>query len=127
MRGKKKGKEKGGADRWGRAVSEKEAGRGRERGEQAVVGKKEKSRATCGRGKGGPRGGLGHWVGLLLYFPFLFLFQSNSIYLNSKSNLNSNSYALTQRKLMHQHKCTNMLNLKINFNSLWNLFNLYAS
>jgi hypothetical protein len=68
------------------------AERGSERGEQAVGGKKEKS-----------------WVGLLLYFPFLFLFQSSSIYLNSKSNLDSNSYALTQIKLMHQHECTNML------------------
>jgi hypothetical protein len=41
--------------------------------------------------------------------------------------LDSNSYALTQIKLMHQHECTNMLNLKIIFNYLRNLIKLNAS
>jgi hypothetical protein len=87
LRGGRKEGGRRGADRWGWAVREKETGRGRSWAERAGLGavvrgknspwegKKEKSWATCGRGKGGPRGGLGHWVGLLLYSPFLFLFQ----------------------------------------------------
>jgi hypothetical protein len=44
------------------------------------------------------------------FFPFLY--QPNSILFEFGSNLNSNPYALNQIKLMHQHECTNMLNLR---------------
>jgi hypothetical protein len=42
----------------------------------------------------------------LLFYFLPFLFQTNSILFEF------NSYALNQIKLMHQHECTNMLNLK---------------
>jgi hypothetical protein len=90
-------------------------------------GKKEKSWAACGRGKGGPRGGLGHSVGLLLYFPFLFIFQSNSIYLNFQIKFGFKLLCTHSNKTytpawMHKH-----VEPKINFNSLWNLIKLNAS
>ena len=72
-----------------------------------------------GRGAGlrGERGkeelGWVAWVEARLGFPFfpilfLFYFKHHSNLFEFKPNLNSKPYALNQRKLMHQHECTNM-------------------
>ena len=66
-----------------------------------------------GRGAGlrGERGkeelGWVAWVEARLGFPF-FLFFSFSISNTTQIYLNSEPYALNQRKLIHQHECTNM-------------------
>jgi hypothetical protein len=111
-RGGRKERRREGVDRWGRAASEREREGERERAELAAegggvseLGQAWEGEKWAARGKRWAAG----WTAFLP--PFLFLFQSNSIYLNSKSNLDSNSYALTQIKLMQQHECTNMLNL----------------
>ena len=52
------------------------------------------------------------WAGLSFCFGFPFLFQTTLKLFEFKSTLNSNSYALNQRKLMHQHECTNKSNLE---------------
>ena len=80
---------------------------------------------SCGLG----RAGTGIWVGFLLFslsflFPISFQIQLN--YLNSKTTLNSSTYALKPKKQMHQHVCTNKLALKINFNYLCNKIRLNA-
>jgi hypothetical protein len=97
--------EEEGADRWGRAV------RGRERESPGAA------RPSAGR-ESGPRRRKGEWAtgketgpwgkremgrarlkarfAFSYFFPFLFLTNSNLFEL--KSNLNSNSYALTQIK-----------------------------
>jgi hypothetical protein len=63
------------------------------------------------RPKGEERSRLGWSAARVAFlFPSLFLFQTNSNLFEFKSNLNSNSYALTPIKLMHRHECTNMLN-----------------
>ena len=54
--------------------------------------------------------GLG-WV-LVSSSSFLFYFEHHSNLFEFKSNLNSNSYALKQLKLMHQHECNNEFNLE---------------
>ena len=62
-------------------------------------------------GRSGPPG----WVGFGFFFSYffpLFYFKHHSHLFEFKSNLNSNSYALKQVKLMHQHECTNKLALK---------------
>ena len=60
-------------------------------------------------GLGRPGLGLG-WVAIWVFlFPISFLF---SISNTTQIYLNSNSYALKQLKLMHQHECTNKLALK---------------
>jgi hypothetical protein len=75
--------------------------------------RKGEKRATRGGGEEvgrareiGLRERLGCWAGLLSYFLSFSFFQTNSNLFEFKSNLNSNSYALTQIKLMHQHECT---------------------
>jgi hypothetical protein len=95
-----------------------------EGGRVGDLGQARRPRAGEGRRMGrGERRAAGWPVSL---FPFFF-FQTNSIYLNSKANLDSNSYASTQIKLMHQHECTNMLNLNKFLNYLYNLIKLNAS
>ena len=92
----------------------------REKGGRAVrfAGLQGEGRAgLSGKGKRDER------VGLSLFFSsssisFPFLTQLN--YLNSKTTLNSSTYALKPIKQMHQHVCTNKLALKINFNYLYN-------
>ena len=70
-----------------------------------------------GREREREQAGLGCLVGLgpvgVFYFPFfpilfLFYFKHHSNLFEFKPNLNSKPYALNQRKLMHQHECTNM-------------------
>jgi hypothetical protein len=82
------------------------AGRVRCAGKRAEAGA---GRAWRGKGELG-RPGLGFWVGFrfscFLDFPSLFFPK------HAQTNLNSNSYALKQRKLMHQHECIDKLNLR---------------
>ena len=74
----------------------------------------ELSRSAGLRGESGKEElGWVAWVEARLGFPFFQFFSfsisnTTQIYLNSKPNLNSKPYALNQRKLMHQHECTNM-------------------
>jgi len=75
-----------------------------------LVGTGEASWATEGVG----------WVwvfilGWVLFYFFLLsisYFKHHSNLFEFKSNLNSNSYALKQLKLMHQHECNNEFNLE---------------
>jgi len=90
-----------------------------------VEEKKKERNGPRGREKEGRAEPLLGWVGLVSSFPisffslFSFLFQTNSNYLfRFKSNLNSNSYALNQKEFMHQHECTNMLNIGKKFKYL---------
>jgi hypothetical protein len=77
-------KEEGGAARWGRCVSEREREGERERAELAAEagGVRELGRAWgekwAVRGEKVGRRRTGLLVGLLLYFPFLFLFQTQT-------------------------------------------------
>ena len=125
-----------GADQRARLVSDRRRGRelGRARGTRSTLAGLAWERAEgegvglltgrageggklgwCGllgqEGRSGPPG----WVGfgfLFSYFFPLFYFKHHSHLFEFKSNLNSNSYALKQLKLMHQHECTNKLALK---------------
>jgi hypothetical protein len=105
--------------RWGRGVSGRE--REGERAEEAAVragpswaARGEEERWAAGkearlRGREGKQAGLGSELGLPSYFlPFSFSTIPNLF--EFKSKLDSNSYALTLIKYMHQHGCTNMLN-----------------
>jgi len=100
-----RGGEPAGPRRWSRPGRRgKRAARGRRERETGPSGGKEKVGPVC-------------WVGLGLGFPIsyffpLFYFKHHSNLFEFKSNLNSNSYALKQLKLMHQHECTNKLALK---------------
>jgi hypothetical protein len=49
--------------------------------------------------------------GFLILFYFFSWFSTSNLF-EFKSKFEFNSYALNQIKLMHQHECTNMLNLK---------------
>jgi hypothetical protein len=125
---RKKRKVGDGADRWAPRVrgrgrgavcwavgSAEEAGQ-QGKGEAAVrAGPSGGGLGRC-EGKEGGRG-LGFWASwaglgffLFFWFPFPFLFQTNSNLFEFKSTLNSNSYALNQIKIMHQHECATMLN-----------------
>ena len=109
-RGLRAGKGRSGSGLAGRGVRNGPRGKEAERtGPSAELG--------CGeRGKEGVgRLWLGFWAGLvspfLVFLPLFFSKQHSNLF-EFKSNLNSNSYALKQIKLMHQHECTNKLALK---------------
>ena len=111
----------------GRCREESKLGRGmRAQGRAGREGKLGPRWAV--REEGGPSGersrgtrpagfGVLGWISVsgfwFLGFVFLFLFYFLFFFKLTHTNyLNSNSYALTQIKIMHQHECTIMLNLK---------------
>jgi hypothetical protein len=116
--GKKKGRRRRGADRWGQVVRgrERESAGWERRWACASWAERGGRKREAGRGKRKERPGCcwASWAGLgfflFFWFPFPFLFQTNSNLFELKSTLNSNSYALNQIKFMHQHECAIMLN-----------------
>jgi hypothetical protein len=111
-RGRRAGGEERGADRRTPRAREREAGRGLRKA-RGGAGLRELGRRE---GKKRSRPAWAAWAVFLFpgfSNPFLFLFlvfNFKPIWIQIKFEFNS--YALNEIKLMHQHECTNMSNLK---------------
>jgi hypothetical protein len=68
-------------------------------------------RERKGAGRAGLPGLFSYFLDFLILFYFFSWFSTSNL-VEFKLWFEFNSYALNQIKLMHQHECTNMLNLK---------------